>query len=250
VPDSFSILLGLALSFVGAAAVVATRQGTVAAALAGLVPAAAASVGFGAPALAPLVLFVLGSGTLTRLGRATKQAAGTAEPSGGRRGVLNVAAKLGLPAILGLAAAASHVSGGASGAAYGARFATAFAAALAAAFADTAATELGPLARGTAYRLGATGLRRVPHGAPGAVSVAGIVASLGAAASIGVVSAAVGLVAPREGAIAAVCGVAAATAESVAASTRWGNWLGHHGRNAALSATAVALSLGWTSNGP
>ena len=248
-PSSFSILLGLALSLLGAAVVMTLRQGTRAAALAGLVPASAAAIGFGAPALAPLVLFVLGGGALTRLGRATKEAAGAAEPSEGRRGVANVAAKLGLPAMLGLAAAAVHAGGGAGAAGAGARIAVAFAAALAAAFADTAATEIGPLARGTAYRMAGVGIRRVPHGTAGAVSLAGVAAALAAAASIGAVSCIAGLVTPRGSVIAATCGFVAALAESAAASTGWGKRLGHHGRNAALSATAVALSLGWTSHG-
>lgn len=248
-PSSSSILLGLALSLLGAAVVMTLRQGTRAAALAGLVPASAAAVGFGAPGLAPLILFVLGGGALTRLGRTTKEAAGAAEPGEGRRGVVNVAAKLGLPAMLGLAAAAVHAGGGANGSTDGARIAVAFAAALAAAFADTAATEIGPLARGAAYRVGGGGIRRVPHGTPGAVSMAGVVAALAAGASIGIVSGSVGLVTPRGGVIAATCGVVAALAESVAATTGWGRRLGHHGRNAALSATAVALSFGWTSHG-
>ena len=248
-PSSFSILLGLALSLLGAAVVMTLRQGTRAAALAGLVPASAAAIGFGAPALAPLVLFVLGGGALTRLGRTTKEATGAAEPSEGRRGVANVAAKLGLPAMLGLAAAAVHAGGGPGASGNAARIAVAFAAALAAAFADTAATELGPLARGAAYRVGWTGVRRVPHGTPGAVSLAGVVVAVAAAAAIGVVSRAVGLVTPRGCAIAAACGFAAALAESAAASTGWGRRLGHHGRNAALSATAVVLSWGWTSHG-
>jgi uncharacterized protein (TIGR00297 family) len=213
------------------------------------VPAAAASIGFGAPALAPLAVFVLGGGALTRVGREIKEAAGAAEPHEGRRGVGNVAAKLGLPAILGLAAAAVHAGGGAGGAADSARLAVAYSAGLAAAFADTAATELGPLAGGAAHRIGATGLRRVPHGSPGAVSAAGLAASFGAAAVIGVVSILVGLTTPRGGAIAAACGVLAALAESIAASTGWGQRLGHHGRNAALSMTSVAISIWWTAHG-
>jgi uncharacterized protein (TIGR00297 family) len=230
-----SVLWGLALSGLGAAIVAATKQGTRAGALAGLVSAVAASLGFGAPALLPLAVFVLGSGFLTRLGRATKEALGAAEANDGRRGVANVVAKLGLPGIVAIAAAVrpESVPG----------LATAYASGLAAVFADTASSEIGPLSRGAAFRVGLSGIRRVPHGTAGAMSVAGVAAAIAAALMIGAASAAVGLVTIRGGLLATFCGVVASVAESVLATTRMGQRVGHHGRNAALSATAIAISL-------
>lgn len=236
-PSTASVLLGAGCSILGAWIVASRGQGTRAAAWSGLVPALAASAGFGAPAIAPLALFVLGAGALTRRGRERKESLGAAERNEGRRGVVNVAAKLTLPAFLGAVAAAfpAHAPLCAAG----------YAAGLAGAFADTAATEVGPLAKGGAFALGRGVARGVPHGTPGAVSVAGIAASAGAAGATAAVAAAAGLLPWGTAGIAAGCGFGASFLESLAAATAAGRRLGHHGRNAALSllATGTALAL-------
>ena len=240
-PAPASVMLGLALSAAGAGLVLRRGEGTRAAALAGLVPAVLASVVFGAPAIAPLALFVLGSGGLTRSGRDRKAAMGAAEVHEGRRGVANVAAKLGLPAV---AALAAGVSPG-----HAPLLACAYLAGLAGAFADTAATETGPLAGGRPVLASSSGVRTVPHGTPGAVSLAGLAAALLAATATGVVGAAVGLLDRSGAAIAAASGLSASILESAVAATSLGRRLGHHGRNAFLSlvATALALALAsWT----
>jgi uncharacterized membrane protein len=91
--------LGALLALAGAVLVVLTRQATRIGALAGFLVALLAAAGLGTAALLPLAIFVLGSGLLTRLGRARKERIGTAEADRGRRGVPHVAAKLSLPAL-------------------------------------------------------------------------------------------------------------------------------------------------------
>ncbi|MGE5180177.1 MAG: DUF92 domain-containing protein, partial [Bacteroidota bacterium] len=131
---------GIAAALAGTLVVLATRQGTPGASLLGFAVAAAMVLGFGPGVMAPLALFVLGSGALTRMGRARKERMRAAEADRGRRSAAHVAAKLGVPALLGLAAAAMPRFAPVAGAGT--------IAALAAAFADTAATETGPLAGG------------------------------------------------------------------------------------------------------
>jgi len=234
-PTPSSIALGLALSALGAGLVIRRGEGTRAAALAGLIPAAIASIVFGAPAIAPLALFVLGAGGLTRWGRERKASLGAAERDEGRRGVANVAAKLGLPAAAALAAGVSpgHAS----------LLACAYLAGLAGAFADTAATEAGPLASGRPVLFSSAGVRTVPHGTPGAVSLAGVAAGGLAAVAVGIVGAAAGLLDARGATIAAVSGFSASILESAVAATGTGRRMGHHGRNAFLSLAATAFAL-------
>src|SRR5712675_675237 len=83
------------------AVVLLTRQGTRAGALAGFLVALVAALGLGAGSFLPLAIFVLGSGLLTRLGRARKERLGAAEGNRGRRGLAHVAAKLSIPALAG-----------------------------------------------------------------------------------------------------------------------------------------------------
>ena len=236
-PSTASIALGAALSLAGAWIVASRGQGTRAAAWSGLVPALAASAGFGAPGVAPLALFVLGAGALTRRGRDRKAALGAAERNEGRRGLANVAAKLTLPALRGAVAAAlpAHAPLCAAG----------YAAGLAGAFADTAATEIGPLGAGGAFAWGRGGVRRVPHGTPGAVSAAGVAAGAAAACATAAAGSVAGLHPWGTAGLAAACGFGASLLESLAAATPAGVRLGHHGRNAALSlvATGAAMAL-------
>ena len=125
---------GFGLALIGAGLVLVTRQGTPGAALLGFVVSMLIVLGFGPGAMAPVALFVLGSGLLTRLGRGKKERLRAAEPDRGRRRAVHVAAKLGVPALLGLAAALQPEIRVVAE--------TGAAAALAAAFADTAATEV------------------------------------------------------------------------------------------------------------
>jgi uncharacterized membrane protein len=238
-PTPTTIALGLACA--GAGIVATTGQGTWRGALAGLVVAFLAILGLGPGALLPLGIFVLGSGALTRLGRARKEAAGAAEAHRGRRGIANVGAKLGLPALLG---AAGLLVDPASGAAE--LFRAMYSAALAAAFADTAATEVGPIARGPAWALRGLRPSRVEHGTPGGVSLAGIATSIVAAALVGWAASRSELIPAALWPLTASSGVVATWLESALAGTALGRSLGHHGRNACLSAVAVSLGgLAW-----
>jgi uncharacterized membrane protein len=191
-------------------------------------------LGFGPGVMAPVALFVLGSGLLTRAGRSRKERLRAAERDRGRRSAAHVAAKLGIPALLGAGAAAAPsmapVLGGGA------------AAALAAAFADTAATETGPLAGGTVYRLRDGRIERAAHGATGGVSAAGLAAGAVTALALAALARAVRL-GPAEGApfAAAGAGFGAALVESALAGTAAGRRAGGIGRNLFLSALAAAL---------
>ena len=138
---SGAVWLGLGLSAAGAVLVHATGQGTVRGAVAGFLVSALIVTGLGVGAFAPLAVFVLGAGALTRLGRAAKAARGLAEPNRGRRSTAHVGAKLALPALCG----ALGLLG------IGARdtIALVFVATVCGALADTAGTEVGPLGGGT-----------------------------------------------------------------------------------------------------
>lgn len=228
--------LGLGLAALGAVTVVLLGQGTRGAALAGLLVAAAMVAGFGPGVVAPLALFVLGAGGLTRLGRATKEARGAAEGNRGRRGIANVLAKLGIPAALGLVAAASGES----------RLwcDLAAAGALAGAFADTAATEVGPLVPGPVVRWNGGRVSRAVHGTLGGVSLGGLLAGAGAAALAGITAWRFGVV--QTGAAAgatAAAGFVACVIESVVGGSRVGIRLGHFGRNVLVSALSAGLAV-------
>jgi len=235
-------VVALALATAGAVVVRVTGQGTRAGAGAGLVVAYLCILGLGPGALLPLAVFVLGAGALTRLGRPTKQAAGAAEANEGRRGGWHVAAKLGIPALLGIAGILGH---------RGPPLSFAFAAALAGAFADTSGTEIGPLGGGLAFALRDGRFRRLPHGTPGGISMTGLIASAVAAAAVAWASALSGLIGGSSGpGIVAAAGFSAALLESVIAATPLGRPLRHFGRNVMVSAVASAIgywagSSGW-----
>lgn len=226
-------LWGLGLALLGAVLVLATRQGTPGAALLGFVVSMLIVLGFGPGAMAPVALFVLGSGLLTRLGRRRKEELRAAEPDRGRRRAVHVAAKLGVPALLGLAAALQPEIRVVAG--------TGAAAALAAAFADTAATEVGPLAGGPVARLQGARWTRAAHGEPGGVSAAGLAAGAAVALFTATLACAVG-VGVSQGAplLAFAAGFGAMLVESIVAGTEAGRRLGHFGRNALLSVLAAA----------
>ena len=236
--------VALGLAGLGAAVVAGSGQGTRAGALAGLAVAVASILGLGAGTLLPLAVFVLGAGALTRLGRSKKEALGAAERNEGTRDPRHVAAKLGLPALLGLAG----IAGGPAE-----PLSVAYAAAIAGAFADTAATEVGPVLGGAVF--GWRGLRVVPlrHGDAGGMSAGGLAASAGASAAVAVSALGTGLVHDPRGALAvAGAGIAASFVESAVGGTGVGKALGHFGRNvlvSVLAAAAGALSSGaWAAN--
>jgi len=226
-------LWGVLLGGGGALVVLATRQGTPGAATLGFAVSLALVLGFGPGVMAPVALFVLGSGVLTRLGRAKKERLRAAEENRGRRSASHVAAKLGIPGLLGAASALSPASAPLFGA--GA------AASLAAAFADTAATETGPLLGGPVFLLRAGRIVRAEHGAPGGVSAAGLAAGALAALAMGALAGVMRLGPPEAAPYASAgAGFAAALIESALAGTDAGRRIGATGRNVFLSATAAA----------
>ncbi|HLQ66092.1 MAG TPA: DUF92 domain-containing protein [Candidatus Limnocylindrales bacterium] len=226
-------LWGVGFALGGSAIVLVTRQGTPGAALLGFAVAILMVLGFGPHAMAPVALFVLGSGLLTRLGRGSKERQRAAEHDRGRRRAVHVAAKLGVPALLGLAAALAPAIRGAAG--------TGAAAALAGAFADTAATEVGPVAGGPVVRLQGGRWTRAAHGEPGGVSAAGLAAGAAAALVAAALACAVGIgVTAGAPFVAFGAGFGAMVAESLVAGTRAGRRLGHFGRNVLVSALAAA----------
>jgi uncharacterized membrane protein len=238
-PSAISITAGLGLALAGSLLVVPTGQGTRGAAIAGFVTAGAMVVGFGVSIMAPLALFVVGGGVLTGIGRTQKDAANAAEPNWGRRDARNVLAKLGLPALLGLCAAAFSLGDGDHA------LEVAATAALAGAFADTAATEAGPLAKGPVVRFARGAVLPAAHGDPGGVSVAGVAAAALAAIALSALAFSVGLLSSRT-AVAAVAGggAGAALLESLLAGTLWGRRCGHFGRNLFVSSASAALAAG------
>ena len=228
--------LGAILALGGTLLVLVTRQGTVAGAIAGFLVALLAVLGLGAGSFLPLSIFVLGSGLLTRLGRAGKERIGAAEGNRGRRGIGHVAAKLSGPALAGALALLGLASGS--------MMALVFAAAIAGAFADTAATELGPILGGPAFVLRAGGLAPAPHGTTGAMSAGGFGASALGALAVALGGFATGLLDARAAGIAALAGFTAATLESLLAGTPLGSRAGHFGRNVFLSLASAGLALG------
>jgi uncharacterized protein (TIGR00297 family) len=223
--------------------VVLTRQGTFPGALAGFLVALIATAGLGAAAFAPLALFVLGSGLLTRIGRGKKERLGTAENNRGRRNARNVVAKLSIPAVAGALALFD--------AAPARTLSLVYVSALAGAFADTAATELGPVLGGRVLGLRRFRVVGLTHGTPGGISGAGLLASSAAALLTAITASSVGLLPATAAWVAACAGFLASVLESVLAGTALGVRVGHYGRNLFVSAASAGLALaasafGWT----
>jgi len=227
--------LGLVLAAAGSLVVLVTGQGTPASAVVGFLTAALLVLGFGVPVMAPLSTFVFGAGILTRFGRRIKERSQAAEPNRGRRSASQVVAKLGLPALLGLAAALSRENEG--------PLAVATVACLAGAFADTAATEIGPIAGGAVVRWSGLRLVRASHGEVGGMSVAGLAGGAAASWVLAAIACLVGLLGtPAEAAVAAIAGFAATGVESAVAATPAGRRLGHGGRNVLVSILSAAIA--------
>jgi uncharacterized protein (TIGR00297 family) len=127
---------------------------------------------FGTVPLYLLLCLFFGVGTLvTRFRKTRKEAMGKAEERGGRRGAENVLANVAVPAFCALVAGLGP---------NGDVFRLAAAAALATALMDTVGTEIGQAIESPTALL--PDFRRVPSGTDGAVSVAGTLAGLAAAA--------------------------------------------------------------------
>ena len=191
-------LLGLVAVLAAAAALL--RALTPLGALAAFCVGGAIAWTHGGPGLIVLAtFFVLGS-LATRVGRARKQADGTAERGGGARGPRRVLGKGGVAALGGFLADPTG--------------ALALCGALAAALADTLGTEVGVLHRGDARLLPT--LRRVPRGTPGGVSSLGTLGVLAGALLVAAAARMSGLVESAWLAVGAA-GVFAALLESLLA---------------------------------
>jgi uncharacterized protein (TIGR00297 family) len=150
-----------------------------------------------------LAFFAIGSGC-TKFGYRAKAAAKLAQEAGGRRGARHALANAGVAAACAMFAALTPYPG---------LFSLAFAAAFATAAADTASSEIGQLLGRRTFLI--TTFRPVPRGTEGAVSLAGTLAGIAAAAIVAVLGAWVGLY-PWVGALAvAVAAFAGTTFESV-----------------------------------
>jgi uncharacterized protein (TIGR00297 family) len=141
-------------------------------------------------------------------GSARKRALGIAQEQEGRRGARHVVANCGAAAAAAVVAIASpHQS-----AAW-----LALVAALTAAGSDTVASEIGKaFGRRTVSIIG---LRPVPPGTPGALSIEGCAANLVAAVALAACGAALGLIAVRAIALVAFAALAGATVESLLGAT-------------------------------
>lgn len=130
-------------------------------------------------AIVPVLVFLVLTSMATRFGRRQKERMGTAEERRGRDAA-QVAANLGVAAILTTAAVRAWLSGRfALPVSLALPFFTVGLAAIAEAAADTISSELGQVLGGTPRLI--TTLRRVPPGTDGGVSVAGTLAGIVAA---------------------------------------------------------------------
>lgn len=163
-------LAGLAVNAAFAATAFLLRTVSLSGLVAGVALGTLVWATLGPPGWIVLVgFFVFGSG-VTRLGYARKAERGLAEAGGGRRGGARALAKVGFPALLGVAHAIAPWP----------PLPVAFAGALATALADTTGTEIGQLYGRHPVLL--PSFRRAEVGAEGAVSLegtaAGVLASL------------------------------------------------------------------------
>ncbi len=159
----------------------ATRAVTLPGVVAGLVLAAALMVAPGPGPLALFVLFVVAGSVSSRLGADIKRRRGGAQEDGGRRGVEHALANGLVPALMVLAGGWDLLPGGAAAGALAAM------GALSAVLSDTVAGEWGAWLGGEPRSI-LTG-RLEPVGKDGAVSGAGLLAGLVAAAAAGLLAA-------------------------------------------------------------
>ena len=169
----------------------------------------------------------------SNIGRTRKHALGLAQEQEGRRDGCHVVANCGVAGAAALVAMTSL---------YQAAAWLALVAALTAAGADTVASEVGKARGGRTFLI--VGLRPVPAGTPGAISLQGSVANVGAAIVLAAFGAALGLIALRAVPLVAVAAVAGASIESVLAATleRAGILNTHH-LNFITTASAAILAI-------
>ncbi len=157
-----------------------------------------------------LLWVFFGTGTLaTRFGRARKETLGKHEPHGGRRGAAHAFANVGVAAFC----AVVGTLAGERDPDLGALFHVAAAGALATAVMDTIGTEIGQSIRSATMLL--PDFKRVPPGTDGAVSIAGTLAGLGAAALLSGVAVAMSLASPLTGLLIVFAAVLGTVAESL-----------------------------------
>jgi uncharacterized protein (TIGR00297 family) len=177
-----------------------------------------------------LTVFLL-TWACTRLGRPRKVSLGTAEPGG--RDALQVFANLGTAAALAVAFALVWPDR---------RLLLAMAAALAEAAADTVSSEIGQ-AFGGSPRL-VTNWRKLAPGTNGAITLAGTLAGVAGAVTVGLVGALMGLFAWRAFPICTGAGVAGMLADSfLGATLERRGLLGNNGVNFISTAMSAALAV-------
>lgn len=230
-----ALALGLAVNLALAAAAYALRAVDRGGALAGAALGTVIWAGGGARAFALLAAFV-GAGTLsTWLGWTRKARAGIAEGRGGRRGAASALAKVAVPALAAILAAAAPEPE---------LLWLAFAGALATATADTVSSEIGKAFGRNTFLI--TTLAPAPRGSDGAISAEGSLAGLAAALFVAGLGTAVGLYAVPGALAVATAAVLANVLESLAGATleRRGR-LGHGPINflASLAGALLAATL-------
>ncbi len=167
----FAVAFGInaAVAALAAALRIVRPWGALAGALLGTIV-----LGFGGAGLYGLLwVFFVGGTLATRFRKARKEAMGKAEGAGGRRGAAHVLANVSVAAFCALVAGLGP---------HGGALRLAAAAALATALMDTVGTEVGQAFASPTVLL--PDFRRVPPGTDGAVSVAGTLAGLAAAAAL------------------------------------------------------------------
>jgi uncharacterized protein (TIGR00297 family) len=176
------IALNLVIAFAGYVAGTVTRAG----AIGGSVIGSVIAVTTGWRGWTLLFVTFLTAAVSSRLGLRRKTLLGIAEERGGRRGVGNAIANTGFAAGAALVSALTYAHDAGL---------LAFATALAAGGSDTFASEIGKAWGRRTYSL--SNLRIVPPGTPGAMSFAGTIAGLLAAAGLAAVAIVLGLVGPK-----------------------------------------------------
>jgi uncharacterized protein (TIGR00297 family) len=217
------------MSYLGYRARTVSRSGAVGGALVGIIIYAAA----GASAWLLLFITFLAAAITSRLGLARKARLGIAEQRGGRRGAGNAVANCGVAAIAAIAVVTTP---------YAASALLAFAASLVAGASDTVASEIGKAWGQSTWLV--TSFRRVPPGTPGAMSIEGTVAGLGAALALAGMAVALSLV-PASAVLIVVAGATiGALVESVLGATLEApGILNNDMLNFINTATAAAVAL-------
>jgi len=154
-----------------------------------------------------IAFFVLGSGT-TRLGRRRKERLGVAQAKHGARSARHAIANCGVGVYLAALATTAPVPG---------LYLLAFVCAYATAAFDTVSSEIGQAWGGPPVMI--TTLRPVPIGTDGAVSLVGTLAGLAAAAAVGSIAVALGLVGPAALVIVLVAAFVGSSADSFLGAT-------------------------------